>query len=182
LPISVSSRHAPTSVSRGYASISTRQALVVGQVEVQRVQPVQREYVDDLEDELLRHEVPGDVQHHPAPGELRRVHDPHGRDRDLAVRGRLGGLDQLRVRRLRVPERILGAGRQPGTVRGHVDAVLGRTQVLDHVPDGFTGGIRGEPRTLVDGEFTRGRDDRDVRHPDSFHEDRSTSEPYPSGR
>jgi hypothetical protein len=142
-------------------------ALVVGEVQVQHVQPVQGDHVDHLEDEVLRHEVPRDVEHHPAPAEPRRVRDPHRRHGDLATLGRYGSVQHLLVRRLGVPQRVLGAGREPGAVRRHVDPVLGLAEVLDHRPDRLGDRILGEPLAFGEGEFARGRNDRDVGHPDS---------------
>ena len=53
-------------------------ALVVGQVQVQHVELVHREEVDEPEDLALGLEVPGDVEHGPAPAETGGVGDTHG--------------------------------------------------------------------------------------------------------
>ena len=132
---STRSRQAPISVSLGYASISTRQPWSSVRCRCSTFSRCRASTSMHLEDEVLRHEVPGDVEHHPAPAEPRRVRDPHRRHRDLAVLGRYGGVQQLLVRRLRVPQRVLGTGREPGAVRGHVDPVLGLAEVLHHRPD-----------------------------------------------
>src|SRR5260370_16904476 len=56
-------------------------ALVVGQVPLQPVELMEREEVDELLHELLRHEVTRDVQVHAAPAEARVVLDRDSRNR-----------------------------------------------------------------------------------------------------
>jgi hypothetical protein len=142
-------------------------ALVVGEVEVQHVQPVQGERVDQPEYELLRHEVPGDVEHHPAPSELRRVGDPHGRYCESAV-DLLGRIKQLPVRRLGVPQRFVGASGEPGALRRHVDPVLRLGEVLHHGPDRLGDRVGADPLPRFGDELAGGWDDRDrCGHPDS---------------
>ena len=50
-------------------------SLVIGEMPVERVHFVQRDEIDVLLDELLRHEVPRDVEVHAAPGKAWTVFD-----------------------------------------------------------------------------------------------------------
>src|SRR5207237_5814029 len=56
-------------------------ALVLGQMPVEDVELVQREEIDVLEDEFLRHEVAAHVEMAPAPGEARPILDLERRNR-----------------------------------------------------------------------------------------------------
>ena len=55
-------------------------ALVIGEMPVEAVHLMEREEVDVLLHELLRHEVPGDIEVRAAPREARAIRDPDGRN------------------------------------------------------------------------------------------------------
>ena len=107
-------------------------ALIVGQVPVQGVELVQREQVDELLDELLGHEMPGNVEHHAAPGEARRVLDLDARDRPIhALHNRLpeDGRGQELAQRLHAVEEAGGLWRADrDLLRRHAQPVALRAQ------------------------------------------------------
>ncbi len=95
-------------------------ALVVRQVPVERVQLVQREEVDVLLHELLRHEVPRHVEVRPAPPEARRVLDPHGGQRPVGA-GHVRRAED--GRRQQLADRLHGVERAGEACGAHLDAV-----------------------------------------------------------
>ena len=76
----------PTAVSFGHDVDLDAPALVVGEVQVQHVELVEREQVDVLLHLVDGEEVARDVEHRAAPGEARMIGDAARRDRP---RGRL---------------------------------------------------------------------------------------------
>jgi len=91
-------------------------SLVIGQVQVQDVQLVERDQVDVALDLVDAEEVPGDVEGGAAPGEPRTVHDPHGRDPPgAALDGRVLDLRRQELAQgLDPAEQALGAARPQG--------------------------------------------------------------------
>jgi hypothetical protein len=59
-------------------------------MQLKDIQPVQGGEVDHLQDEVLGHEVPGHVQHDPAPREPRRILDAQARHGGALARQRRG--------------------------------------------------------------------------------------------
>jgi hypothetical protein len=107
-------------------------ALVVGEVELQHVQPVGRGEVDEPQHVVLGQEVPRDVQQHAAPLEARVVLDTHYRQLERAGAAAAVGIWTGEL------AQGLGGGVRAGEVRGvdpdqargaHVDAVAAGRQV-----------------------------------------------------
>ena len=86
------------------------------------VELVEREKIEVLEDELLRHEVPADVEMAPAPAETRPVLDLEGRDLPRCTGDRRAAEDR---RRQQLPQRLRAvkdAGRLERADRGFIGA------------------------------------------------------------
>src|SRR5204863_10177310 len=71
-------------------------ALVLREVPVEDVELVEREKIEVLEDELLRQEVPADVEMAPAPAETRPVLDLERRDLPRCTGDRRAAEDRRR--------------------------------------------------------------------------------------
>ena len=128
-------------------------ALVVGQVQVQPVQLVEREQVDQSLDLGDAEEVPRDVEHHPAPREARPVVDREHRNvpRPAPPPARVDrGREQL-------PER-LGAAEEPGRRAGNEhDATRLDRQPVALVAERAVGGPQDEPHVPVCRRTAHGR-------------------------
>ena len=140
--------------------------LVVGQVQVQHVELVQRQQVDYPPDLLDGEERAGHVERQAAPGVPRRVEDPRAWQADLACTSLICASGRRRRDQL---EQRGQAAREAGRFRRAHEDLPG----VDHQRVAFAGrvaagrreaGRRGEPRQLVrgreldrDGRFTRYR-------------------------
>src|SRR5207302_11020816 len=105
-------------------------ALVLGEMPMEDIELVQREKIDVLEHELLRHEVASNVEVAPAPAEARSILDLDGRDRpghavDAPAPKDLGR-KQLpqRVRAVEDAGRLGRADRDPFGVYGEAIALV----------------------------------------------------------
>jgi RNA polymerase sigma-32 factor len=85
-------------------------AVIVGQVQLQNVELVERHQVEHLEDELLGQEVPRDVDEQAAPGEARRIFDGDARHAPARVADG-GAPEDLRWHQL---EQRLDSVKRPG--------------------------------------------------------------------
>ena len=96
------------------------------------VQLVQRDQIDVLLDELLRHEVPADVEVRAAPGEARPVDDPHRRNRPRdAVDLRLA----KDLRRQQLPDRLKSVEHARSLLGPDGNAARGHGQLVPLVPE-----------------------------------------------
>lgn len=93
---------------------------------MQPVEPMDREQVDQPQHEVLRHEVPRDVEHHPAPGVRGPVGDPAQR--------RLGAERRQGAQAVEAPGG--SAGGEFGAVGGDVDPIplLPEPGIVGRVP------------------------------------------------
>ena len=137
-------------------------ALVVGQVQVQAVELVERDQVDEPLDVAYRPEVPGDVEHRAAPGEARSVADPSRRDTRPELAQRLHAVEEA-GRRVRVQPDGRARHRQLVPLRPETGRAVQRERnrpvserLAEHPGDPPRRGCRGRNRH----EGRRARDER----------------------
>src|SRR5262249_31052272 len=128
---------------------------IVGQVQLQNVELVERHQVEHLEDELLGQEVPRDVDEQAAPGEARRIFD--GDARYAPARVADGGAPED-LRRHQLDQRLDSVKRPGRSARADRDAAHGDIELITFRAEACE--PAGEPQ--LDPVSGRTADDREV--------------------